>query len=100
MGHSPYFPWSLSSRNWLRPGGVHYVLADAVGPTGQVVAIDPAPGTYGTPPISEAQAYVLALPVGSHIQFIVTEAPAYLESTPESFDSIVLCHCIWYSGKA
>jgi SAM-dependent methyltransferase len=73
-------------------------LADAVGPGGRVVAVDPAPPTYGTPPLSEAQPHILSSPVGSPVVFVEADAVAYLDSTTDDFDFIVLGHCIWYFG--
>jgi predicted methyltransferase len=39
-------------------------LADAVGPTGHVIATDPMPPDYGTPPLALAQEHGKKSPVG------------------------------------
>ncbi|KAK1761519.1 hypothetical protein QBC47DRAFT_409529 [Echria macrotheca] len=71
-------------------------LADAVGPSGHVIAIDPADPEYGTPPLSAAQAHVKNSPVGPQIDFIQATGREYLEATTECFDYVILAHSIWY----
>ncbi|KAK0654823.1 S-adenosyl-L-methionine-dependent methyltransferase [Cercophora newfieldiana] len=71
-------------------------LADAVGPTGRVVAIDPMPGDYGTPPLAQAQAHVKASPVGPQIEFLQAEGSEFLKSTTETFDFVIIAHTAWY----
>ncbi|KAJ9145127.1 S-adenosyl-L-methionine-dependent methyltransferase [Pleurostoma richardsiae] len=74
-------------------------LADAVGPSGRVVALDPAPPDYGTPPVGDAHAHIKASPVGPQIEFVRAGATAYLQSTTQTFDFIVLAHCVWYFSE-
>lgn len=74
------------------------VLADAVGPTGHVVGVDPAPMTYGTPLLSEAHPHVLASPVGKQIELVTSDIIEYLETTTKVFEYVVLGHCIWFFG--
>ena len=71
-------------------------LADAVGPTGHVVAADPMPPDYGTPPLAAAQEHVKKSPVGPQIDFVRADSAEYLRSTTESFDFVILAHCVWY----
>ncbi|KAH8899070.1 S-adenosyl-L-methionine-dependent methyltransferase [Thozetella sp. PMI_491] len=79
-------------------GDMTIVLADAVGPSGKVVAVDPGPADYGTPPLGEAQAFVLSSPVGKQIEFVRADPHDYLAAfaEPEPFDYIVFSYCIAY----
>ncbi|KAM4064467.1 methyltransferase [Hirsutella rhossiliensis] len=77
-------------------------LADAVGPTGQVVAVDPAPLDWGTPDYRTAQGFVLRSPLGSRIQFVQADPIDFLDApttATKSFDFIVFCHSIWYFSQ-
>ncbi|KAK1753690.1 putative sam-dependent methyltransferase [Echria macrotheca] len=74
-------------------------VADAVGPTGRVVALDPMPGDYGTPPLAKAQAHIKQSPVGEQIEFVQAEGSKYLESTSESFDFVIIAHTAWYFSE-
>ncbi|KAL6689764.1 hypothetical protein J3F84DRAFT_391391 [Trichoderma pleuroticola] len=53
-------------------------LADAVGPAGRVVAVDPAPAGWGTPCMIESQKYLAVSPIGSRITFTNDTAPNYV----------------------
>jgi len=77
-------------------GDFTVVAADAVGPSGRVVGLDPGPPDYGMPPIGEAQAHLKASPVGHQIEFVRDDALHFLETTEETFDFIVLSHAVWY----
>ncbi|KAI0446908.1 S-adenosyl-L-methionine-dependent methyltransferase [Xylaria telfairii] len=77
-------------------GDFTVILADAVGPTGQVVAVDPAPLDWGTPDLASAQAHTLASPLGSRINFVQAEPAVFLENNEETFDSVVFGYCIWF----
>ncbi|KAE9378646.1 hypothetical protein N431DRAFT_396438 [Stipitochalara longipes BDJ] len=78
-------------------GDTTVALAHAIGPTGHIDAVDPGAPDYGTPPLKDAQAHILASPIGSRITFHRATATAYAESYQgEKYDYIVLAHCIWY----
>lgn len=107
-------------------GDFTVALADAVGPHGSVIGVDPSPpdwGKYlgvvtqhrpqhdlrnpesscvhaGTPLIVEAQAHLAKCPLGDRITFINDDPTSYLAGLPETttptFDYIVFGHCIWF----
>ncbi|KAJ0161666.1 hypothetical protein CTA2_5835 [Colletotrichum tanaceti] len=80
-------------------GDLTVVLADAVGPQGLVVGVDPAPLDEGTPTYRSARAHVLASAVGGQIEFVPAYPVAYLTAAAArgaKFDFVVLGHCIWY----
>ncbi|PMD37064.1 hypothetical protein L207DRAFT_515488 [Hyaloscypha variabilis F] len=78
-------------------GDTTIALANAVGPTGHIDAVDPGSPDYGTPPLKDAQGHILASPIGSRITFHHATAAGYAESyTGPAYDYIVLAHCIWY----
>ncbi|GAW18399.1 hypothetical protein ANO14919_078740 [Xylariales sp. No.14919] len=80
-------------------GDFTVILADAVGPTGQVVAVDPAPLDWGTPDLASAQAHTLASPLGSRINFVQAEPAVFLENNEETFDFVVFGYCIWFFAE-
>ncbi|CAN8102442.1 unnamed protein product [Discula destructiva] len=79
-------------------GNCTAVLAEAVGPTGHIDAIDPASPDYGAPfTLAQAQSHISQSQVGERI--------TWHRATPEEFlagqggktwDVAVLTHCIWY----
>jgi len=72
--------------------------ADATGPSGRVIALEPAP-QHGTPPIVEAQSCLKDSPLGLRIEFVMTDGISYLKDfkdDDEPFDYIVICHSLWY----
>jgi SAM-dependent methyltransferase len=78
-------------------GDTTIALAHAVGPTGHIDAVDPGSPDYGTPPLKDAQAYILSSPIGDRITFHRATATAYAETyTGPAYDYIVLAHSIWY----
>ena len=80
-------------------GDCTIVLADAVGPDGHVDAVDPGAGDYGSPfTLSEAQAHILASPLGPRISFHTTINPIDFLGThgKQKYDFIILSHCIYY----
>ncbi|WUX34094.1 methyltransferase domain-containing protein [Streptomyces anulatus] len=80
-------------------GDMTAVLAEAVGPTGHVVAVDVAEPSYGTPvTLGESAARLTAGPLGSRIDFrFGTDVLDRSVDFPEgSFDHVVLAHCSWY----
>jgi len=79
-------------------GDTTAVLANAVGPTGSVVAIDAGPPTYGSPiTIGDSMRGLIEGPLGDRID---SRMPYDLLATNEfdddAFDIVVLAHCSWY----
>lgn len=78
-------------------GDTTIALANAVGPSGHVDAVDPGSPEYGTPPLKDAQGHILASPLGGRINFHRATATAYVENyAGEPYDFIVMAHSIWY----
>lgn len=84
-------------------GDTTAALANVVGPTGQVVAVDLADPSYGAPAtLGESAERLLASPLGPQIEFqfqfdVLDAANAFLN---DSFDFVVLAHCTWYFASA
>jgi len=79
-------------------GDTTSVLATAVGESGKVIAIDPAPLDYGTPPLWESQARLKENFPG-RIDFKCPCDPIEYLSTEDAstiYDVAILAHCIWY----
>lgn len=77
-------------------GDTTVVLADQVGETGHVTAIDIAPGNYGAPmTLAEAHKQILKSPLGNRISFYL-ETDFLQFQLDEPVDIIVLSHCSWY----
>lgn len=75
------------------------VLASAVGDSGHVDAIDPAPLSYGSPwTIGEAQSHLSSGGLGSRISWHRSLPVDFLNtvSAQQPYDVAVLAHCIWY----
>ncbi|KAH7929197.1 S-adenosyl-L-methionine-dependent methyltransferase [Leucogyrophana mollusca] len=73
------------------------VLAAAVGESGRVTAIDPAPLDYGDPyTLGEAQAHLKASPLGARMNFVRANTEDILAADDTIYDVAVLAHCIWY----
>ncbi|KAL8381914.1 hypothetical protein RB595_005932 [Gaeumannomyces hyphopodioides] len=81
-------------------GNCTTVLAAAAGPAGSVMAVDPAPPTYGAPfTLAAAQAVVSASEVGPRIAWHnATTLDALLAAAgpAASWDVAVLAHSAWY----
>ncbi|MFJ3325658.1 class I SAM-dependent methyltransferase [Streptomyces griseus] len=80
-------------------GDMTAVLAEAVGPTGRVVATDVAEPSYGTPvTLGESAARLSAGPLGPRIDFRFTTdvLDASVAFPEDAFDHVVLAHCSWY----
>lgn len=76
-------------------GDTTVVLADAVGETGRVLAVDIAPGDYGAPiTLEEATATISASGLGSRIEFLLETD--LLELPETKYDVAVLSHSSWY----
>ncbi|RFU78997.1 hypothetical protein TARUN_3228 [Trichoderma arundinaceum] len=74
------------------------VLAEAVGPTGHVDAVDPGRPDYGSPwTLAQAQEHLSGGPVGDRISWHFADPIDYLaENADKSWDYVVFAHCIWY----
>ncbi|CAK5268752.1 unnamed protein product [Mycena citricolor] len=79
-------------------GDTTLALAESVGASGHVYALDPGPTDYGSPTtLGEAHDVITAGPLGSRITWIQDEPLAYLSSHPDSqYDVVVLAHSLWY----
>ncbi|KAF3927922.1 hypothetical protein ABW20_dc0107175 [Dactylellina cionopaga] len=73
-------------------------LAYAVGPTGHVDAVDPAPPDYGSPfTLAQAQEFMSASEVGPRISWHRATPEEHLQGNEgDKWDVAVLAHCIWY----
>jgi predicted methyltransferase len=76
-------------------------LAEAVGPEGQIDALDPAPLDYGSPEtVGEAQARISASDIGSIITWHQKSPAEFLVATePGTYDVVVICHSLWYHSS-
>ncbi|TEA22690.1 Methyltransferase ustM [Colletotrichum sidae] len=65
---------------------------------GHATALDPAPGTYGSPyTLAQSQSFISSTEHGKHITFVNADAPSYLAANPSAdFDVATLCHSLWY----
>lgn len=81
-------------------GDCTIVLATAVGESGHVDAVDPAPLDYGSPTtIGQSQAHLSASPLGPRISWIQDSPEHHLStitSSQISYTHVVLFHCLWY----
>lgn len=77
-------------------GDTTLVLADAVGESGRVTAIDIASKEYGAPlTLEEAANRIMRTSLGDRITFhFETDFLAFEEET--AFDAVVLSHASWY----
>jgi len=76
-------------------------LAEMVGETGHVDAVDPAPLDYGSPfTLGQAHDHLSAGRLGNRITWIQAKPIDFLQSQSEKnapkYDVAVLAHCIWY----
>lgn len=74
------------------------VLAEAVGPTGHVDAVDPGRPDYGSPwTLAQAQEHLSGGAIGDRISFHFADPIDFLaEHADKSWDYVVFAHCIWY----
>ncbi|KAJ6513405.1 putative SAM-dependent methyltransferase [Mycena sanguinolenta] len=80
-------------------GDTTLALAEAVGETGHVDAVDPAPLDYGSPKtLGQAQKTITDGPLGPRITWIQAEPLAFLSAHPDvpMYDVVVLAHSLWY----
>jgi SAM-dependent methyltransferase len=80
-------------------GDTTVVLADAVGSTGRVIAVDIADPSYGAPVAIGESGHLLSQgPLGKRMKFsygfdVLDPQNAFPD---DAFDAIVLAHCTWY----
>jgi SAM-dependent methyltransferase len=74
------------------------VLAEAVGPTGHVDAVDPGRPDYGSPwTLAQAQEHLSKGAMGDRISWFFADPIDFLaENADKSWDYVVFAHCIWY----
>ncbi|KAI1201166.1 SAM-dependent methyltransferase [Nemania serpens] len=78
-------------------GSATAVLAEAIGASGHVDAVDPGAPDYGAPfTLSQAQQHISASPVGDRITWHRATPQDFLSATHAVWDVAVLAHCIWY----
>ncbi|KAJ7637622.1 putative SAM-dependent methyltransferase [Mycena polygramma] len=80
-------------------GDATLALAEAVGETGHVDAVDPAHLDYGSPKtLGQAQDTISAGPLGKRIAWIQAEPLAFLSANPDAprYDVAILAHSLWY----
>lgn len=84
-------------------GNCTAVLAEAVGPTGHVDAVDPAPANYGAPfTLAQAQQHISDnSEIGNRITWHRASPEEFLrgreeEEEEKTWDVAILTHCIWY----
>ncbi|KAI3320489.1 S-adenosyl-L-methionine-dependent methyltransferase [Xylariaceae sp. AK1471] len=78
-------------------GNTTAVLAEVLGPSGHVDAVDPGAPDYGAPfTLSQSQNHLSASPIGSRITWHHVTPQAFLAGTNSVWDVAVLSHCIWY----
>ncbi|WP_422122520.1 SAM-dependent methyltransferase [Planococcus sp. X10-3] len=76
-------------------GDTTVALADAVGETGHVLAVDIADPSYGAPiTLGEATETIAASALGSRVTFKLDTD--LLDLPEEKFDVAILSHCSWY----
>lgn len=80
-------------------GDMTAVLANAIGPNGKVIAVDPANPSYGAPlSLADSMNHLKSTTLGSRIEFHLNQNPLdadFLNSLP-NIDCAVLAHCLWY----
>jgi SAM-dependent methyltransferase len=78
-------------------GDMTAVIADAVGETGHVTAVDVADPSYGAPvTLGESAAFLRGTPFGARIEFRFG-VDVRTETFPDdAFDHVVLSQCAWY----
>ncbi|KAI1267270.1 S-adenosyl-L-methionine-dependent methyltransferase [Xylariaceae sp. FL1019] len=79
-------------------GNTTAVLAEAIGPSGHIDAVDPGALDYGSPfTLQQAQSYLSASPVGERITWHQATPQEFLAADADTiWDVAVLSHCIWY----
>ncbi|KAL6893026.1 S-adenosyl-L-methionine-dependent methyltransferase [Trichoderma longibrachiatum] len=74
------------------------VLAEAVGASGHVDAVDPGPPEYGSPwTLAQAQEHLSGGPLGDRISWHFADPIDLLATNADkTWDYVVFAHCIWY----
>ncbi|KAK1251855.1 hypothetical protein MKX07_007334 [Trichoderma sp. CBMAI-0711] len=74
------------------------VLAEAVGSTGHVDAVDPGPPEYGSPwTLAQAQEHLSGSAIGDRISWHFADPIDFLAANADkTWDYVVFAHCIWY----
>lgn len=81
-------------------GDMTALLAQHVGPSGHVTALDPAPADYGAPlTVGQATARLRASHLGERIDFHLC-CDLLDEPSLGTFDYVVFAHCSWYFHSA
>lgn len=76
-------------------GDMTAVLAEMVGSSGHVVAVDSGPTDYGCPlTLGEATSHFARGPLGNRVTFHLNCRD--FGKIPSSFDVVVFAHCAWY----
>lgn len=78
-------------------GDTTAVLADRVGPSGHVTAVDLADPSYGAPvTLGESARTLKEGPLGDRIDFRFRYDVLAHDFAPDVYDAVVLAHCTWY----
>lgn len=78
-------------------GDCTIVLATAVGESGHVDAVDPAPLSYGSPiTIGQSQAQLSASHLGPRISWIEDSPDHHLSTNQTPYTHVILFHSLWY----
>ncbi len=79
-------------------GTTTQTLAEAVGQSGHIDAVDPGSLDYGSPwTLGQAQEHLTKSPVGPRITWHQADPVAFLDKhADKTWDVAVLAHCIWY----
>ncbi|KAF8688385.1 Chromate, partial [Rhizoctonia solani] len=83
-------------------GDCTVVLASAVGDSGHVTGVDPAPLDYGAPAtLGQAQSHLLKSKIGHRMSFVQADPIEFLKlgENHDTFDTAVLAHCIYYMSS-
>ncbi|EHK44201.1 uncharacterized protein TrAtP1_008709 [Trichoderma atroviride] len=74
------------------------VLAEAVGPTGHVDAVDPGRPDYGSPwTLAQAQEHLSKSAIGDRISWHFADPIDFLAANADkTWDYVIFVHCIWY----
>lgn len=78
-------------------GNCTAVLAEAVGSSGHVDAVDPGSPDYGAPfTLAQAQAHINESVVGGRVKWHNADPVDFLKGSDDKWDAVVFAHCIWY----
>ncbi|KAH8883219.1 putative SAM-dependent methyltransferase [Thozetella sp. PMI_491] len=79
-------------------GTATQALAEAVGESGHIDAVDPGSLDYGGPfTLGQAQGHISKGPIGGRITWHQADPVTFLQQHPDTtWDVAVLLHCIWY----